>query len=70
MFLLILNIVLLFLVLANDRQKSLCDVLIMVPCLFGLTILILTETMGVFHALDRETMILCWSCIDFLLDSV
>ena len=67
MILLILNIILLFLLLSSDHRKSLWDVIIIVPCLFGLIILILTEAMGLFRALDRETMILCWSCIDFFL---
>ena len=64
MILLILNIILLFLLLSSDHRKSLWDVIILVPCLFGLIILILTEAMGLFRALDRQTMILCWSMVD------
>ena len=64
MLLLLLNALLLFLWFISNERNSFWEALLVVPCLFGLSVLALTEILGYLHHINSVSMNWSWGLLD------
>lgn len=64
MLLLLLNALLLFLWFISNERNSFWEAVLVVPCLFGFSMLVLTEMLGYFHHINSVSMMWSWGLLD------
>jgi hypothetical protein len=67
MLLLLLNALLLFLWFISNERNSFWESVLVVPCLFGLSVLALTEILGYIQYINSVSMMWSWGLLDVLL---
>ena len=67
MLLLLLNALLLFLRFISNERNSFWEAVLVVPCLFGLSVLALTEILGYIQYINSVSMMWSWGLLDVLL---
>ena len=65
--LLLLNALLLFLWFISNERNSFWEAVLVVPCLFGFSVLALTEFSGYFHLINRVYLNWSWCLLDVVL---
>jgi len=67
MLLLLLNALLLFLWFISNERNSFWEAVLVVPCLFGFSVLALTEMLGYLHRINSVSMMSSWGLLDVVL---